>query len=281
MCEIILLSDSSKNLINRLIQKYDFENVDIFTSYGSEKGDNYIGEIYRIKIISKSDNRVLMSVILKTNSPNDTRKDFIPIHDFYGREAVLYNIILPAFETFQKESNIPIKDLFIYPKCYSANDEHLLLEDLSVKGFKMHNRFDSFDENHLKLSLTSLARYHAISFAMKEKQPELYEKLSNLVEKSVLRDFFHPMLEGIPIKIISLVKDEKKIEKLKRYSVDIVSKFYSYINSEMAYPYNVICHGDCWNNNLLYRYEVQYCLIICYYSYFKIHIIFRMEFRSK
>jgi hypothetical protein len=30
------------------------------------------------------------------------------------------------------------------------------------------------------------------------------------------------------------------------------------IDGAAAEPYSVICHGDCWNNNIMYRYEVRH-----------------------
>lgn len=45
----------------------------------------------------------------------------------------------------------------------------MVLEDLNVSGFKMANRFEKLDLDHVLLTLNKLAKFHATSLVYKEK----------------------------------------------------------------------------------------------------------------
>lgn len=59
-----------------------------------------------------------------------------------------------------------------YPKCYRTIDEEpietLFLEDMSVRGFSIINRYtQEVTADHAYLVMKALAKLHAISFALK------------------------------------------------------------------------------------------------------------------
>lgn len=39
---------------------------------------------------------------------------------------------------------------------------------------------------------------------------------------------------------------------------DVMDMMLSLIDGKLSEPYAVVCHGDCWNNNLLFKYDVSY-----------------------
>lgn len=53
----------------------------------------------------------------------------------------------------------------------------------------------------------------------------------------------------------SLPKDSKYIEKMKKFidSNTFFNQMIELVSTEG--PLSVICHGDCWTNNLLYKYD--------------------------
>ncbi|XP_077291576.1 uncharacterized protein LOC143914991 [Arctopsyche grandis] len=254
MCDTSSLPENCKVAIEEFIQKNGLKDVALRISPGSEKGDNYVGEMNKIEITSKHNKSVLFNLIAKTTS-NKAISETLKVENLYNREADLYNIILPAFKKFQDEHNIPIEERFESVKCYIANTNVILMEDVSAKGYKMNNRYNSFDSDHLELALFSLARYHSISFAMKKLNPEMYKNLAKLVEESVIFDLMNPLIKQSLLQATAIIDDASKAKKLLSFSENGVEKFYKYIASESAAPYDVICHADCWNNNILFQYK--------------------------
>lgn len=255
---LTLPTEDSKAAIEEFIQKNSLKDVVLRISPGSEKGDNYIGEMHKIEIASKHDKCVLYNLIVKTTS-DENKSEVLKLEDLYNREADLYNVVLPIFKTFQNEHKIPIEVRFDFVKCHKANTNLILMEDMCARGYRMHNRYNSYDSNHLELALISLARYHSISFAMKKLDPETYKKLAKLVDTSVMYDkYFDPIIERSLYQATTVMDDASKAEKVLSFSKNGVEKFHKYIASKSATPYDVICHGDCWNNNVLFKYEVYY-----------------------
>ncbi|XP_077291156.1 uncharacterized protein LOC143914727 [Arctopsyche grandis] len=153
MCDTLTLPESCKVAIEEFIQKNGLKDVALRISPGSEKGDNYVGEMHKIEITSKHNKSVLFNLIAKTTS-DKAISETLKVENLYNREADLYNIILPTFKSFQDEHKIPIEERFDFVKCYIANTNVILMEDMSAKGYQIYNRYNSFDSDHLELNGT-------------------------------------------------------------------------------------------------------------------------------
>lgn len=64
----------------------------------------------------------------------------------------------------------------------------------------------------------------------------------------------------------------KKIEKI--FEKGAMHVLLECVNGETAEPYTVICHGDCWNNNVLYKSDKvknvhkKYCVFLHFLLFF-------------
>lgn len=253
---LTLPTEDSKAAIEEFIQKHDLKDVVLRISPGSEKGDNYIGDLYKVEIASKHDGCVLHNLIVKTISVKN-KFEVLKLKKLFNREAYLYNVILPTFKTFQNEHKIPIEVQFDFVECHKANTNLILMEDMCVRGYRMHNRYNSYDSNHLELALIGLARYHSISFAMKKLDLETYKNLAKLVDAPVeYSKNFDPIIKTSLDRATTVMDNALKAKKLLSFSKNGVEKFHKYVATKSATPYDIICHGDCWNNNVLFKYEV-------------------------
>lgn len=64
----------------------------------------------------------------------------------------------------------------------------ICLEDLRPKGFVMRDRMKQMDFPHASLAFKALGRLHALSFALRDQRPEIFQKkIANLQEA-----FFSP-----------------------------------------------------------------------------------------
>lgn len=250
-------------LVERVIQHLQIQDYRLEIDDSSATANGFLGVIFFVKVIDK---KGTLNLVVKAGSQNEKQRNFINIGDIFGREIYFYKKILPAMSDFQKARLV--KQPFIsYPKCYeaysSADCEGLVLENLKAKGFSLWNRLVPMDENHISLVLREYGRFHAISLAMKDQNPEQFKQLTRNYD-----DCFNQFLIRVKacehyrnrFKIISDVLSKQGRQELSAK----VKKFIDEIEPVLmncAKPddqYSVILHGDCWCNNMMFRYEVKF-----------------------
>ncbi|XP_045586387.2 uncharacterized kinase-like protein D1044.1 [Procambarus clarkii] len=149
------------------------------------------------------------------------------------------------------------------PVCFhgslESGHEILFLKDLRPRGFKMFDRRKGLDVAHTTLILQELARFHASSVLLEAKCPggDLSLQHDYLLGDWTTADnmpaLFDRYLENA-IQMLNKVGGYKRattwIESLRGKVKDI---FEEQLGSRGKFI--VVCHGDCWNNNVLFRYD--------------------------
>lgn len=114
----------------------------------------------------------------------------------------------------------------------------------------MNLRDEKVTVDHVKLVMQVMGKLHALSFALKDQQPEKFESIVSKLDEV----FFSPNNTGMAIYINSLPKtlfnaisDGKDAYLLKRvvqlYERNQFDMGAECVNSTLAEPYAVICHG--------------------------------------
>lgn len=250
--------------ISDVIKQKRIKEFSVSASYASSKGDNFFGLLYRLKVegVSENGDETDFSLILKIPFQSPIMRERFPLSEIYTREVNVYNIILPELCALQEEFDVPKSERFHHVKCFRADskllEELLLLEDMVEKGFKLADRRRSLDIKHLKLLFKSLASFHALSFVLKKQN---HKRFLELVEytggiSDYDKDYMY-FFELSRDRAIKAVEDPLHVEKLQDYGVDMHKKLDYYLSPDTVEPYSVICHGDVWNNNLLFKIEVK------------------------
>lgn len=175
--------------------------------------------------------------------------------------------VLPALRRFEQskcaDPEINFKD---YAQCYRTVDmefsECLLLEDLDARGFVMLDRcHEDITVEHIRLLMRSLAKLHAISFAMKDQQPEQFQELVRdfdevylAKERQIDRDYYLHQANYIK-KLVSREGDAHlmaRVEKL--FEIEPMDIAMNCIDPKIS-GCAVISHGDTWDYNLMFRYD--------------------------
>lgn len=159
------------------------------------------------------------------------------------------------------------KGFHAYCECYHSIDlelsEALFLEDLKQQNFEMLNhRMADISREHACLVLIGLGRFHGLSFVLKNQSPDKFrEFVQQMSEVFICKndEYMREFFEDLKVRILGsldLNTDSVIMSKLKHlFGKSHFDVALQCIDGAAAEPYAVICHGDCWNNNLLFKYD--------------------------
>ncbi|KAK7073395.1 hypothetical protein SK128_018729 [Halocaridina rubra] len=178
------------------------------------------------------------------------------------REHAIYSELIRDLNNFQalktgNEFEIHIPEL-IYGMV-SNKDFVLVMENVKVKGFNTNNRYSGLNFDQLKEAVNQLARLHAVSYAYNKSHNILkkfpFLKLNEEVVK-VFESFCGVFIDN-GIALLNTKDDMKDLaKKIKISKARLFSEFLKlYISSEDHI--SCICHGDFWNNNILFKTQMQ------------------------
>ncbi|CAL8099548.1 unnamed protein product [Orchesella dallaii] len=261
------------NILSAIMDGYnrpELNLVDFQAKQGTIAGDNYMSIMYSLNINLENEtsgDSKLLPIMLKVLPRNEFRLKMIRDANIFVRDVNMYKMVLPAMEKFQREVGLEEEDIIKpWPKCYACEtdgeNDFLAMEDLKADGFKMANRKEGLDLDHCKLFITTLAKFHAISFAMfqgdydaiLEKYPWLLESMYN---EEKIPDPFKHFIQATFSQHANMLKDMGEEEASsfvgKIYNDDYFKNLFALIGAKV--PLAVIGHGDCWTNNLMFRYD--------------------------
>ncbi|EDV46029.2 uncharacterized protein Dere_GG18847 [Drosophila erecta] len=237
-------------------------NPELRLERASAKGDNYLGVVWRLQAASDS-NR---SLVVKLPPQNRVRRKQFFARPCFLRETAAYEVFLPLTEMIQERWKISGGDRFRqHALCFGTRldepNECIVLEDLSCAGFSLHNRFLDLSVEHVRRVMVTYAKLHAISLAGKRQFPERMQKLQQLVDIFEQRREDHALgvyfenLKGSALSALLAPEDESYRVRLEAYFArgSYFQLLLPLVSGSNCEPFAVICHGDCWNNNILYK----------------------------
>lgn len=187
----------------------------------------------------------------------------------FAREQFVYEQVLPAFESFQAGSLLDGDVRFDnYPRMVGASsadeDEYVVLNDLAKCGFRNADKTVALSFERCILVLTNLARFHAVSFALKDQEPEKIDPLTAKLPEIMFTGFeaemdtFLRRNVGYALSTLDEAKDADVVARVKGFS-ETISDAMVAACAERADA--VVLHGDCWISNLMFRQNVS--IYIC------------------
>lgn len=265
-----------KILTDDIINKEKLSNCDVTISPNTVKGNGYAGKIYSVHISGNTVDGINVNhnVIIKASPTNRKLRESVPISEVFKLENFIYKEVHPLFEDFQKFNGIEEK-FYATAYCYGTYEnedfEGLALEDLKFKNYKLWNRKVPMNVKHVKLVLDQYAKLHAISLCLREKQPNFLQVIEEKFKVDTMSTFFEMSRNQIE-KQFDYLKEHFHVDTEKKVInclVKFKSSFLSFIKEDIQQrdEYSVILHGDCWCNNMMFKYEVRKFLFQIFFFY--------------
>lgn len=175
--------------------------------------------------------------------------------------------MLPFLRQFEQSKGVISEEhgFTEYPKYYGGVDDELnecvLLEDLSVRNYNIIDRqTEETTADHVHLVMKTLAKFHAISFALKDQQPEKFRtfapKLSEIfirTQDPFMKEYFRKQGETV-IELLSAEEDAHLLNKVKKlFEKNAMEVAADCLDLEKIGDGVVISHADTWQNNTMFK----------------------------
>lgn len=250
----------NKDYLENIMQKYRRDSsvkikfIKIKPCGGN--GESFASIMYRVEVVYEPLEKG--SYIVKTLPANELAIEKLGMgsYNVQNKEMDIYKRILPELKKYLKSIN---EDKYVFPKALAVdvNNEVIILEDLAEKNFVMPDRKKGLDLIHLKMGLDKLAKLHASSLVVAEKDKNIFEKFDvGMISRatSAFHCFFLSNMDALIHEVSEWPKYEKYAKKLNKMKEIVLEKAFQVFDNNEG-DLKVLCHGDLWTNNLMYTYD--------------------------
>lgn len=258
MSDHIEIDEETKQFVYDILSKNNFKSTsEIEYTSGSQVGDGYGSKTIAVDV--KDGDRSL-HLFLKCALNVFRHESFDKI---YATEILLYTTIIPTYQKFSTDKSIDY-DFSNAPKCYGvyekAGSEIIALENLREKNFTLFDKSKYMNDKHLELIFQTFAKFHAISFAMKDQRREIHDKFCEDRPNIFvgLRVLGMANVVGNMAKEFVYKLDQNEDEDIIRRCNDLASRIEDQLMNMDKYlnEYSILTKGDCWVNNMMLLYQV-------------------------
>uniref|UniRef100_A0A1B6JXJ1 CHK kinase-like domain-containing protein n=1 Tax=Homalodisca liturata TaxID=320908 RepID=A0A1B6JXJ1_9HEMI len=244
----------TKQFLSDCLQDIEGKKADVTNfrvSPAGPPGSSYGSCLIRVKIeyrLGTEDRTHCLSLIIKSELTGPTKDLVDPFC-----EPAFYKKFLPEASKLTDTSFVP--RIFFSP--YFTT---IVMEDLQEQGFIMADKGKQLDFDHCKLYMVTVAKLHAVSFAVHKKHPELVESMGKeklFSEDRITSLVFKRMICG---GLASMAEATEKLDRFKHYSKlikDTSAKLWEMLMAahKPSKVLNTLNHGDPWIPNIMFKYD--------------------------
>nr|CAH7761566.1 unnamed protein product [Callosobruchus chinensis] len=241
---------------------------EILTNYtinveGVASKDGYQGDIIFVAIHGTNENqRKKIGIAVKVSKILSFNTEKHSVENLFKQETFFYDEVFPAFECIQKDFENKFKP---YPYCFKSFSYRygLILENLRTNGYQMLDKDIPMDFKHCKAVMEVFGKFHALSFVLKNHNREKFDRLSDFSRdlsrknSESWEDVAGSRYQKAMQEALNMLKEKGDVllsEEMGKVVATWKDKFCGY--QDGGDPQAVLTHGDCWNNNMMFRYDL-------------------------
>ncbi|XP_047989711.1 uncharacterized protein LOC125228994 [Leguminivora glycinivorella] len=181
-----------------------------------------------------------------------------PISCPFTTELYFYTQVQKQYEIIQEKYAIPEDQRVRLPKLYGCRDEYLsetlVFEDLIAQGYKNFNRQKTANLEYVKTAIDLMARFHALSLAFHDNDPDAFDKASEKLRMDVskmvaITAIMKPKMVSSALEVVE-DKYRDKLEKFLNQEQCPVLQFADMLRSKNK---KILVHRDFKPSNLMHR----------------------------
>ncbi|XP_068148888.1 uncharacterized protein [Drosophila tropicalis] len=263
-----------------------FSIAHIACSAGSSSGDNYMSVVKRVTISKANDeeeqqqqqqkkqqhqqqDRVLASsekvtVIIKRQIPSLSRRQLYRCEEAFSNEINVYRHLVPVLRRYSQHQLFPLCHIADTHDQGESGEPIIVLQDLKSLGFRMQNRLAGLELRHCLLVMKKLAQLHAASLAAQQLESlhfaEKCGHMSEIVYCQQAADFYSHILDTSVQQALDSLHSSNAdgslttpIRLIQQLQPKLFEQLQRQINAAAESPLSVVCHGDLWVNNIMFR----------------------------
>lgn len=224
-------------------------------------GENYGGVLTRVRVrfilAQQPEKELLQYLIVKTSLDDDElSKELMAPYDIYNREMNIYEEVLPKLNELLKEIG-EFEPLFPTAIFVDRKRMAIIFEDLGMANYVMADRIKRLDKDHAHLILRKLAKMHASSAVLNERNSGSLEKYDRGFFNRYTNAYSGYFVGGLLAAARWMSQEPEcaqygqKLFELAPHYMDIGRKCFAPLSESV----NVLAHGDVWTNNVMVKYD--------------------------
>ncbi|GAB0088779.1 uncharacterized protein DMENIID0001_032430 [Sergentomyia squamirostris] len=252
----------NKKFFEDLLRKHDKDSnlsvINLKLADVTGKGEHYASVMWRASVEVKTAKSAVekRSYVVKSVYEDPTKSSMFAMYGIYQREIEMYEKVSVEIGKILKSIG---DNTQLFPKSiyHDYEKEVLVFEDLALRGFRNIDRRIRLDLTQAKMVMEKLAKMHAATVVLNEKQPGYFSHFNTGIfnrKATAFVDFFVQHLD-IFIDELSSWPDHKqykpKLQKLRENLNERASQVYDPSKDFM----NVLNHGDLWTNNIMFTFD--------------------------
>lgn len=253
------MCESDPDWLSGVLSKYERDKavvrvLSVRTEPAVKPGENFTSRIVRAKVeVVLGCGRVTRRKVIIKKIVGSEKTCPKEISEAFRLESFAFDKILTRCYDLMEENDAPYAQF--WPDCMFASSRLIILEDLGRSGFEMAKRQTGLDEDHARLAVINLARLHSLSWMVAADGDSTCKKLPSYIQAW---DGPLEMWFSLPLRILAdFIRDEwgpswSRVEKKIRCMSSDIAPTIKRLYSE-PHPVSVVCHGDCWVNNMMFR----------------------------